>query len=142
SCSSSTSSLKLQTGAYVWSKDYGIVTCSNGPAIGFLRATPEYNKWTHVAYTYQTEPDGFGGQLPRHRFYLNGVSAWGNNGAIAFPELNTLLNCVKLGGHCGADGAFLEGCLSEVRIWNRVLTPAEISADRIGAPVADGLVSR
>jgi hypothetical protein len=79
-------------------------------------ATLPLNTWTHIAVTY----DG-----AVMRLFVNGsqVATRSQSGAMA-----TSSDPLRIGGTSLAS-AFFQGRIDEVRIYNRALTPAEVSAD-------------
>lgn len=85
--------------------------------------TPETNvvgfaQWTHIAMTY----DGL--QL---RYYVNGtlVSTTNGNGAIQYSALSLRIGKAQLDQ--SNDGYY--GYIDEVRVWNRVLSQAELQSN-------------
>lgn len=74
------------------------------------------NAWTHIATTY----DG-----ANMRFYINGVlvATRAQTGNIAVGN-----QALRIGGN-NMSGEFFKGLIDEVRIYNRALSAAEISAD-------------
>jgi hypothetical protein len=74
------------------------------------------NTWTHLAATY----DG-----TTIRLYVNGVEAGTAAGAGALPET---ANPLRIGGN-SVWGEYFKGRIDEVRIYNRALSTAEITAD-------------
>lgn len=102
------------------------------------------NEWVHIAVTYQTT-----GEIC---IYVNGVlqsegkcgSGAVNWGTYVPPYLET---ASKRGFHIGysyTDERYFAGNLSEVRIWNRVLSADEINATNHFYwvdPASDGLVA-
>ena len=79
------------------------------------------NAWTHIATTY----DG-----ANQRLYINGalVATKAQTGSIAVGN-----QPLRIGGN-SVSGEFFRGVIDEVRIYNRALTAAEITAD-MAAPV-------
>ncbi len=98
-------------------------------------------EWTHIALTF-TKTDEFGSGSVR--VYINGVDK-----GVGDQEINA--NRFDWGntydffiGKSYDDGRYLEGEISEARVWNRVLTPEEINAKNhfySVAPDADGLIA-
>ena len=80
------------------------------------------NTWTHIATTYD------GATL---RFYVNGiqVSSLAQTGSIV-----TLSNPLQIGGDSNY-GQYFQGTIDEVRVYNTVLTAAQIQAD-MNTPVS------
>ena len=74
------------------------------------------NTWSHLAATY----DG-----TTIRLYVNGVEAGTAAGAGALPES---ANPLRIGGNA-VWGEYFKGRIDEVRIYNRALSAAEITAD-------------
>ena len=74
------------------------------------------NTWTHLATTY----DG-----ANQRLYINGVlvATKAQTGAIAAAN-----QPLRIGGN-NVSGEFFQGLIDEVRIYNRALSAAEITAD-------------
>jgi hypothetical protein len=74
------------------------------------------NAWTHIATTY----DG-----ANMRFYINGVlvATRAQTGNIAVGN-----QALRIGGN-NVSGEFFNGLIDEVRIYNRALSAAEITAD-------------
>jgi hypothetical protein len=105
-----------------------------GPA-GYLRANPvasttdrgvrgataiPLNTWTHLASTY----DG-----ANMRFYVNGVLVGTTAGS---GSINVANGAFRVGGNNSAplgQGEFFKGLIDEVRVYNRALSAAEITAD-------------
>jgi len=105
-----------------------------GPA-GYLRVNPvattsdrgvrgpsaiPLNTWTHLATTY----DG-----ANMRFYVNGVLAGTTAGT---GTINAANGALRIGGNNSAPlglGEFFKGLIDEVRVYNRALSAAEITAD-------------
>jgi hypothetical protein len=79
-------------------------------------ATLALNRWTHLAVTYG------GGSM---RFYVDGalVATRALTGTITVSELP-----LRIGGNAPW-GEFFDGLIDEVRIYNRVLSAAEIATD-------------
>jgi hypothetical protein len=83
------------------------------------------NKWSHVAATYNGSTQ---------RLYVNGaqVGARSQTGAITLSN-----GALRIGGN-SVWGSYFNGYIDEVRVYNRELSQAEISADSKAAVV--GLV--
>ena len=78
------------------------------------------NTWTHLATTY----DG-----ANMRFYVNGVLVGTTPGT---GTINAANGALRIGGNNSAplgQGEFFKGLIDEVRIYNRALSSAEITAD-------------
>lgn len=99
------------------------------------------NAWTHIAVTYDADDGG------KITVYINGrnmLEGNVNNGPINLGRTQTDEGNGFWIGHSYNRERFLEGNISECRIWNRVLTREEINAtDHFYQvePDADGLVS-
>lgn len=86
-------------------------------------ATLPLNTWTHVATTYG---DGF------MRLYINGVQV---AQVARTGTMTASTNALRIGGNTVfTGGEFFAGAVDDVRIYNRVLSAAEIQAD-MNAPV-------
>ena len=106
----------------------------NRPASGFTRSTGACcaftyataalasNTWTHVAATYD------GAQV---RMYINGVQVSSTPTTGSIQSTTTPL---RIGGNTYST-EFFQGLIDEVRIYNRVLTQAEIQTD-MTTPIA------
>ncbi|WP_018353416.1 LamG-like jellyroll fold domain-containing protein [Longispora albida] len=75
-------------------------------------APPKLNVWTHLTGVY----DGQAGQV---RLYVNGVL----EGTAAVPQTWAATGPLYL----GRDGGSLQGELSEVQVWNRAISTAEVA---------------
>ena len=78
-------------------------------------------EWKHVALTY----DG-----TTARLYANGVEV----GAVA-KNWNLVLNRAFLGEQVNAAGEYWNGAIDDVRLYDHVLTPAELPAIMAGVPL-------
>jgi hypothetical protein len=80
------------------------------------------NAWTHIATTY----DG-----ANQRFYINGalVATKAQTGSIAVGN-----QPLRIGGN-NVSGEFFRGIIDEVRVYNRALSAADITADMATAVV-------
>lgn len=98
-------------------------------------------EWTHIAVTYDADQGG------KITVYINGknmLEGAKDNGAINWGQTMTDEGNGFWIGHSYNRDRWLEGNISECRIWNRVLTQEEINAkDHFYQvePDADGLVS-
>lgn len=98
-------------------------------------------EWTHVAVTYDADAGG------KIIVYINGknmLEGKADNGPINWAQTMTDEGNGFWIGHSYDRERFLEGNISECRIWNKVLTQEEINAkDHFYQvePNADGLVS-
>lgn len=98
-------------------------------------------EWTHIAVTYDADAGG------KITVYINGKNML--EGAVNYGPVNWGQTMTDEGngfwiGHSYDRGRWLEGNISECRIWNRVLTQEEINAqDHFYQvePDAEGLVS-
>lgn len=98
-----------------------IVFLINFNGLGWRQLTAPYpgkDSWHHVAATY----DG-----AYMRIFIDGVMA--NEMAIT-GSITVNTNPLTIGHHNGYTNEFYKGKLDEVRIWNRVLSPCEIAANR------------
>lgn len=99
------------------------------------------NQWTHVAVTYDADKGG------KITVYINGknmLEGKVDNGPINWAQTQTDEGNGFWIGHSYNRGRFLDGNISECRIWNKVLTQDEINAkDHFYQvePNAKGLVS-
>jgi hypothetical protein len=74
------------------------------------------NTWSHLALTY----DG-----ATVRFYVGGVQM----GSLAVSgSMVTTTGALRIGGN-GPSGAWFQGLIDDLRIYNRALSPAEIQTD-------------
>lgn len=98
-------------------------------------------EWTHVAVTYDADAEG------KITVYINGKNVLEGNknlGGINWAQNHTDEGNGFWIGHSYNRDRWLEGNISEVRIWNKVLTKEEINAkDHFyeASPKAEGLVS-
>lgn len=98
-------------------------------------------EWTHIAVTYDADQGG------KITVYINGknmLEGAKDNGAINWAQTMTDEGNGFWIGHSYNRDRWLEGNISECRIWNRVLTQEEINAkDHFYQvePDAEGLVS-
>ncbi|WP_344307734.1 LamG-like jellyroll fold domain-containing protein [Fodinicola feengrottensis] len=116
-------SLQYAAGSHSWvlrstsaDTDTATVTsATGGPA-------PVAGVWTHLVGLYDPGADG-AAQL---RLYVNGVLA----GSAAVSAVWTAGGGVRVGGdlQAGANVLLLQGSVDDVRVWDRVLTDAEIAA--------------
>jgi Concanavalin A-like lectin/glucanases superfamily/Bacterial Ig domain len=99
---------------------------STGRIVGYLgcdggqrtsNASTALNAWTHVAVTYD-------GTALRH--YINGVLD--RTTALTCAVTNTSSQPIRIGAN-GGNGEVLNGSVDDVRIYDRVLSAAEIQAD-------------
>ncbi len=116
------------------------VATSNGNLTSSDLAIPT-GEWTHIAVTYDADQGG------KITVYINGknmLEGAKDNGAINWGQTMTDEGNGFWIGHSYNRDRWLEGNISECRIWNRVLTQEEINAkDHFYQvePDADGLVS-
>jgi hypothetical protein len=116
------------------------VATSNGNLTSSDLAIPT-GEWTHIAVTYDADQGG------KITVYINGknmLEGAKDNGAINWGQTMTDEGNGFWIGHSYNRDRWLEGNISECRIWNRVLTQDEINAkDHFYQvePDADGLVS-
>ena len=81
---------------------------------GWTFGTITPNEWNHIAFTYDS------GTI---KTYVNGVSGGVTEGtAFGMPDISIL----SIGAMDG-DTSFWNGSIKNVAIWNRVLTPTEVS---------------
>lgn len=116
------------------------VATSNGNLNSEALAIPT-NEWTHIAVTYDADA---GGAIT---VYINGkniAEATINCGAINWAQTRTDEGNGFWIGHSYNRERYFDGNISEVRIWNRVLSSEEINATNhfySVEPDADGLVA-
>ena len=93
------------------------------PAIS-TRAQPGRGQWQHLAATF----DG-----TTARFYVDGVRGGdpGVSGSVGSS------NTWRIGAYGSSPGGFFDGLIDDVRIYNRALTPGEITTD-MNQPVDAG----
>jgi len=89
-----------------------LITRQTVPSMQMVRAYSQLNKWTHVVGTYDGQ---------NIRLYINGVIA----DSVYHPGIITDPNWDLTIGTFG--GNYWKGEFDELRIYNRVLTPTEIS---------------
>lgn len=82
------------------------------------------NTWNHVVFVY----DGtLSSNADKAKIYLNGVSSYSSsNGTIPSVTTNSTSN-LNIGYFGGSLSRFFNGIIDEVGVWNRSLTPSEIS---------------
>jgi hypothetical protein len=87
--------------------------------------------WTHLLLTVNS--------ATTVTFYINGVVSGtpGTTGAIAGI---TTTNAPRIANLTGATTATFDGAIRSVKMWDRVLTAAEIAKDYAQEPVLDGLL--
>ena len=76
-----------------------------------------FDNWTHVVVTFDSS---------KLQLYLNGSFAIEHTLTTAAPIAET--GGFVIGGHRAGTGRNYDGLIDEVAIWNRVLTPAEITS--------------
>ena len=115
------------------------VATSNGNVSDESLAIPT-GEWTHIAVTYDADASNI-------TIYINGknmLEASKNCGPVNWGQTRTDEGNGFWIGHSYNRDRWLEGNISEVRIWNRILTKEEINAkDHFYQvePDAEGLVS-
>jgi hypothetical protein len=100
---------------------WGEVARSAGQAFTFSPATLAINTWTHLAVTYD------GATL---RLYVNGAQA---SSLTITGGITTSTGALRIGGNA-IWGEYFAGLIDEVRIYNRALSPGEITTD-MNAPL-------
>lgn len=93
-----------------------------------------YNSiWYHILVTISS------GQLAN--FYINGVlSGTGNQDLVQTIATITTTNAIRIGNRATATDRSFDGSINNVKIWNKILTSAEIALDYAGSPVLSGLI--
>ena len=105
--------------------------------VGTTRASANssvaYNVWTHAMVTVSAA------QLAN--FYINGVAS-GTANADLVQTISTITGTgsQRIGNRTGATDRTFEGGICQVKMWNRVLTAAEIAKVYAGNPVTEGLI--
>lgn len=89
---------------------------AQGPFPVELDRTLLLNRWVHLAYTFDST---------HLRLSLNGTEVATHTLPVPGPLSETA--GLILGGHRDGTGRNLDGLLDEVALWNRVLTPTEIT---------------
>lgn len=118
---------------------FQVAAGSNGKVSDESLAIPT-GEWTHIAVTYDADAS-------KMIIYINGknmLETSFNCGAVNWGQTKTNEGDGFWIGHSYNYDRWLEGNISEVRIWNRILTQEEINAkDHFYQvePNADGLVS-
>lgn len=98
-------------------------------------------EWTHIALTF-TKNDDFGSGSVR--VYINGVDKGVGDQDVYANRFDWGSTYDFFIGKSYDNGRYLDGDISEVRVWNRVLTPEEINAKNhfyTVAPDAEGLIA-
>lgn len=91
-------------------------------------AFSDWDTWVHIAFTHE---DG----VPL--LYINGAVQSGTaGGSLGVPV------GLVLGSFTDKTGNFIEGCIADVRIYNKVITSAEITSLINGKNIINGLVNR
>lgn len=89
--------------------------------------------WTHVIITVSSA------QLAN--IYINGVlSGAANQDLIQTIATITTTNAIRIGNRATATDRPFDGCIKDVKMWNRVLSAAEIAEDYAGHNIADGQI--
>jgi hypothetical protein len=73
-------------------------------------------------------------------FYLNGTLTGTANQQAGTINLITTTNAMRIGNRATATDGTFDGGIREVKMWNRVLTSAEITADYMGTTNTNGLI--
>ena len=91
-----------------------------------------YGTWYHVLVTLTSTP------IITH--YINGVVSGtpGDPGTDIFDITTT--NAIRIGNIIGGTTKTFDGSISQVKMWNKVLSSAEIAKVYRGNPVTDGLI--
>jgi hypothetical protein len=88
--------------------------------------------WQHLALTWENDPNDSGLKL-----YVNGVP-----NTLRYdmgPILGAITGVQKLMIGCGTEGSYWDGCIDDVRIYNRSLDVSEVDLVRGGGTVS-GLI--
>jgi hypothetical protein len=108
----------------------GFISSANGTFVNVNGSTITANTWTHLAATMSSTP-AFAGAIT---IYVNGVQA--GTGAFGTGYIGyggVAVTKLRLGSHVNNDGAF-PGQIDDFRIYNRVITAAEIALLANNAP--------
>ena len=89
--------------------------------------------WYHVLVTVNS------GALVTH--YINGTASGTAGGTGALSGITTT-NALRIGNRAGATDRTFNGAISDIKIWNRVLTSEEITKDFNNQLVSKDLVHR
>jgi hypothetical protein len=90
-------------------------------------------KWYHIIIT--CTPGKLG------NFYINGtLSGSANQNVIQPISAITTTNALRIGNRSTAVDFPLDGCIKDVKMWNRVLTSDEIAADYAGTNITEGQI--
>jgi hypothetical protein len=118
--------IQLQTGGVLF-----VVSGFNVPGSGensdaFTTEKLPLNTWTHVTGVYKN------GEFTR--LYLNGIlkaDASAKDGPVPDSDKNIAIGAQ----HPGSD--HFKGCIDEVKIWDKVITPSAVTPPTTGCEVAD-----
>ena len=90
------------------------------------RGTPYTpNVWTHVVGVYDASLSGNN----RMKLYINGVSVTGTVSTLGTPDsIGDAGGNLRIGARPGVSPPFFNGSLDDVRIYNRALSPTEVTA--------------
>lgn len=88
------------------------------------------DQWTHIAFSYDS------GVI---RAYANGELEYTFNGSGLIGDVAPNFNDFRIGGRQAFIDQFFDGGLDEIRVWNQVLTDAEIMS-RHASPLQGGEV--
>lgn len=140
--------LRMGDGASVFANTMQLAYKGGALKLADFNVVMHKNQWIHIAVTFNNGAVTYyynGMQVTTGTIPLKSVSLGiPHNGEEGkYPNLNTRF--FWIGYSCSADRDF-PGYMSEVRIWNRALTPAELKADSNTHkykvdPASEGLVA-
>jgi hypothetical protein len=108
-------------------------TINNGTQANSLDNGIIVNLWQHILVTISSA------QLAN--FYKNGsLSGTANQDLVQTIATITTTNAPRIGNRSTATDAPFDGSIRDVKMWNRVLTSAEIAQDYAGAIISSGLI--
>lgn len=89
-------------------------------ATGDVGSFKDYGKWHHVTVTYDGSSAGAGMLV-----YVDGLYSFAGTGSVSNTTLNTAP--LNMGAGAGGSSKFFDGKMDDMRIYNRTLSPTEIS---------------
>lgn len=124
-------------GFALWAGSVGfpiaVLRLNTGTQATSAATTMPYGVWTHVIVTVSS--------AQRANFYINGVlSGSANQNLVQALSTITTTNAMRIGNRAGATDRTWDGGLKDVKMWNRVLTAAEIAEEYAGTTPMSGLL--